>query len=116
MSQETVAFVVDRLLSDRDFRLQFAVVPLETLLGVQCEGFDLTDDETVSLVQADIRMWCWPGRETGADDGPGRAGRGPTTPSSLTVCWRRPRGSVGISRLKSQCPRPTPRTPLPRLK
>ena len=60
MSQEAVAFVVERLLIDRDFRIRFAVVPLDTLLGVQCEGFDLTDDETVSLVQADIRMWCWP--------------------------------------------------------
>ena len=61
MSQDTVALVVDRLLTDPEFGNQFAVEPLETLLDVQCAGFDLTNNETVALAQADIRTWFCPG-------------------------------------------------------
>ncbi len=61
MSRDTIAFVVDRLLTDREFGSQFAVKPLETLLEVQCAGFDLTNIETVALVQAEIRTWFCPG-------------------------------------------------------
>jgi hypothetical protein len=60
MSQQAVSFVVEWLLTDPDFRTQFAIERLETLLGIQSEAFDLTNDETVAFAQTDIRMWCWP--------------------------------------------------------
>ena len=67
MSQETVAFVVERLLTDRNFRNEFALEPLNTLIGVQREGRELTSAETVALVQADRKMWFWPDEKQGLE-------------------------------------------------
>ena len=65
MSQETVAFIVQRLLDDRNFLIQFALEPLDTLAGVKREGRELTAAEAVALVQADLQMWFWPDEEQG---------------------------------------------------
>ena len=79
MSQDTVAFVVDRLLTDPEFGSQFTVKPLETLFDVQCAGFDLTSNETVALVQADIRTWFCP--EVARDPADGCVDPGPQVES-----------------------------------
>jgi hypothetical protein len=57
MSQQTVGFVVDRLLSDEDFRRRFARDPWQTLVGLYMQGLRLTPQEIDFLVQTNARMW-----------------------------------------------------------
>jgi hypothetical protein len=59
MSQQTVGIVIDRLLTDEYLRTQFALNPLETIVGLHVRGFQLTSHEIDILVQTDPRLWFW---------------------------------------------------------
>jgi hypothetical protein len=57
MSQQMVGIVVERLLSDRDLRLRFALDQIETLAALHLRGFELTPDEMDMFVRTDVRVW-----------------------------------------------------------
>jgi hypothetical protein len=57
MSQQTVGIVIDRLLTDECLRTQFALNPLETIVGLQVRGLELTPHEIDLLVQTDPQMF-----------------------------------------------------------
>ena len=62
MSRQMVAIVVDRLVTDEELRVRFALDPIETLAALTLEelgpaGFGLTRDEIHGLMKADIRVW-----------------------------------------------------------
>jgi hypothetical protein len=57
MSQKTVQLVIGRLLTDEDLRACFVERPLETLVGLREQGFELTEEEIDALVRSDAKMW-----------------------------------------------------------
>ncbi|HKC56317.1 MAG TPA: Os1348 family NHLP clan protein [Vicinamibacterales bacterium] len=57
MSQKTVQLLIGRLLTDEDFRTLFIEQPVETLLALRDQGFDLTKDEIEALVETDRKIW-----------------------------------------------------------
>lgn len=62
MSQQMVAIVVDRLVTDEELRVRFALDPIETLAELTLEelgpaGFGLTRDEIDGLMKTDVRVW-----------------------------------------------------------
>jgi hypothetical protein len=59
MSQQIVAIVINRLLTDEDLRIQFSVEPVETLADLQACGLALTPDEIDLFIQTDRRTWFW---------------------------------------------------------
>ena len=59
MSQQMVGIVIDRLLTDEDLRVRFAVDRIETLADLSFLGFELTPDEIDVFIQTDARVWFW---------------------------------------------------------
>jgi hypothetical protein len=59
MSHQTVGFVIDRLLTDRELRLRLALEPFETLADLSDLGVELTRDEIDVFLQTDVRVWFW---------------------------------------------------------
>ena len=59
MSQQMVGIVIDRLLTDEDLRVRFALDPIETLADPTFLGMELTPDEIDVFVQTDARVWFW---------------------------------------------------------
>jgi hypothetical protein len=57
MSQKTVQFLIGRLLTDEELRLQFVRQPLATLVALRDQGFELTTSEIEALVETDKRLW-----------------------------------------------------------
>jgi hypothetical protein len=57
MSQQMVGIVVDRLLSDRDLRIRFALDQIGTLAALGLRGFELTPDEMDVFIWTDVRVW-----------------------------------------------------------
>ena len=57
MSQKTVQLVIGRLLTDEDLRARFVERPLDTLVELREQGFELTDDEIDALARSDAKMW-----------------------------------------------------------
>jgi len=59
MSQHAVAFVIQRLLNDEDFRDRFAENPLEALayLHLWADDVELTLDEMGAFVRTDPEVW-----------------------------------------------------------
>ena len=62
MSQQMVGIVIERLLSDEDLRIRFALDRIEALAELNFRGFELTEDELDVFIQTDARLWFW-GRE-----------------------------------------------------
>jgi len=58
MSQRNVGYVIDRLLTDGELRIQFALDPLLTIAELHALGFALTPREIDALVRSDFRCWC----------------------------------------------------------
>jgi hypothetical protein len=57
MSQTGVGKVVDKLLTDENLRIRFAVDPIETVAELFLRGFDLTHDEINLLCRTDAGVW-----------------------------------------------------------
>ena len=59
MSQQAVGIVVDRLLSDEDLRIRFAIDRMETLAELCLQGAELKPDEIDLFCRTDARLWFW---------------------------------------------------------
>jgi hypothetical protein len=57
MSQKTVQLLIGRLLTDEELRVRFVREPLETLIALREQGFELTRTEIDALVQTEGRWW-----------------------------------------------------------
>ena len=57
MSQDAVGMVVEKLLTDEDLRVQFALDPMETVADLFLRGADLTRDEIDLLRRTDAALW-----------------------------------------------------------
>jgi hypothetical protein len=65
MSQQMVGIVINRLLTDEDLRVRFALDPIETLADLSFRGLELTSDEIDVFIRTDTRMWFWSGELLG---------------------------------------------------
>lgn len=61
MSQRMVGMIVNRLLSEQDLRVRFALDRFETLAELSFGGFELTPEEIDVFVRTDARVWFWDG-------------------------------------------------------
>jgi hypothetical protein len=59
MSQRVVGIVIDRLLTEQQLRVQFALDRIEWLANLGCLGLELTPDEIDLFFQTDERVWFW---------------------------------------------------------
>ena len=57
MSRANVGMVIDKLLTDENLRLRFAVDPMETVAELFLRGFDLTRNEIDLLCRTDAGVW-----------------------------------------------------------
>jgi hypothetical protein len=57
MSQRNVELLIGRLLTDEEFRGQFALAPFETLTALRERGCELTRGEIDALVGTDAHLW-----------------------------------------------------------
>jgi hypothetical protein len=57
MSQQNVGNVINRLLTDEELRMRFALDPFDTLAELHLRGMPLTPDEIDVFVQSDLRVW-----------------------------------------------------------
>ena len=57
MSRANVGMVIDKLLTDENLRIRFAVNPIETVAELFLRGFDLTRDEIDLLCRTDAGVW-----------------------------------------------------------
>jgi len=57
MSRASVGMVIDKLLSDENLRIRFALDRLETVAELCLRGFDLTRDEIDLLCRTDAGVW-----------------------------------------------------------
>jgi hypothetical protein len=58
--------VIDKLLSDENLRIRFALDPIETVAALFLRGFDLTRDEIDLLCRTDAGVWFLRSAVTGA--------------------------------------------------
>jgi hypothetical protein len=65
MSQQMVGVVIDRLLTDENFRVRFALDRIETLVALNFLGVELTPAEIEAFIQTDARLWFWDGKAGG---------------------------------------------------
>ena len=57
MSRAAVGIVVEKLLTDRNLRIRFALDPMETVAELLLQDFDLTRDEIDLFCRTDPRVW-----------------------------------------------------------
>jgi hypothetical protein len=57
MSQASVALVVEKLLTDENLRIRFALDRTETIAELCSRGFELTRDEIDLFCLTDARLW-----------------------------------------------------------
>jgi hypothetical protein len=66
MSRSIVGMVIDKLLTDEDLRIRFALDRVETVADLCLRGFDLTRDEIDLLCRTDAGVWFLRSAVTGA--------------------------------------------------
>lgn len=66
MSRASVGMVIDKLLTDENLRIRFALDRLETIADLCLRGFDLTRDEIDLLCRTDAGVWFLRSAVTGA--------------------------------------------------
>jgi len=66
MSRAIVGMVIDKLLTDEDLRIRFALDRVETVIDLCLRGFDLTRDEIDLLCRTDAGVWFLRSAVTGA--------------------------------------------------
>ncbi len=57
MSRAIVGMVIDKLLTDENLRIRFALDRVETVVELCLRGFDLTRDEIDLLCRTDAGVW-----------------------------------------------------------
>jgi hypothetical protein len=57
MSLASVGMVIDKLLTDENLRIRFALDRVETIVDLCLRGFDLTRDEIDLLCRTDAGVW-----------------------------------------------------------
>ena len=57
MSQASVGLVVDKLLTDENLRVRFALDRMGTIAELCSRGFELTRDEIDLFYRTDARLW-----------------------------------------------------------
>ena len=57
MSRTIVGMVIDKLLTDENLRIRFALDRMETVAELCLRGFDLTRDEIDLLCRTDAGVW-----------------------------------------------------------
>jgi hypothetical protein len=57
MSRTIVGMVIDKLLTDENLRIRFAIDRVETVAELCLRGFDLTRDEIDLLCRTDAGVW-----------------------------------------------------------
>jgi hypothetical protein len=57
MSRTAVGLAVERLLTEEDLRVRFALAPMETVAEMCLLGVDLTRDEIELLCRSDAGLW-----------------------------------------------------------
>ena len=57
MSRASVGMVIDKLLTDENLRIRFAVSPVETVAALFLRGFDLSREEMDLLSRTDAGVW-----------------------------------------------------------
>jgi hypothetical protein len=66
MSRSIVGMVIDKLLTDENLRIRFALDRVETVAELCLRGFDLTRDEIDLLCRTDAGVWFLRSAVTGA--------------------------------------------------
>ena len=66
MSRTIIGMVIDKLLTDEDLRICFALDRVETVADLCLRGFDLTRDEIDLLCRTDAGVWFLRSAVTGA--------------------------------------------------
>ena len=57
MSQHTVGRVINRMLTDEELRIRFALDRFDALAELHLRGLAMTSDEIDVFVQSDVRLW-----------------------------------------------------------
>ena len=57
MSRISVGMVIDKLLTDENLRIRFALDRIETVAELCLRGFELTSDEIDLLCRTDAGVW-----------------------------------------------------------
>ena len=57
MSRTSVGMVIDKLLTDENLRIRFALDRMETVAELCLRGFNLTRDEIDLLCRTDAGVW-----------------------------------------------------------
>ena len=57
MSRASVGMVIDKLLTDENLRIRFALDRVETVVELCLRGVDLTGDEIDLLCRTDAGVW-----------------------------------------------------------
>ena len=57
MSRAGVGMVIEKLLTDEDLRIRFAVDRMETVAEISLRGFDLSQDELDLFTRTDAGLW-----------------------------------------------------------
>jgi hypothetical protein len=57
MSHQMVGIVINRLVTDEDLRVRFALDPIETLADLNFRGYELTPEEVDVFMRTDTRTW-----------------------------------------------------------
>ncbi len=57
MSRTIIGMVIDKLLTDENLRIRFAIDRMETVADLCLRGFDLTRDEIDLLCRTDAGVW-----------------------------------------------------------
>lgn len=59
MSYQAIGIVMNRLLTDEELRLRFAIDRVETLGELHANGVELTPREIDLFMECDAEMWSW---------------------------------------------------------
>ena len=59
MSHHAIGIVMNRLLTDEELRLRFAIDRVETLGELRASGVELTPREIDLFMESDAQIWSW---------------------------------------------------------
>ena len=66
MSNQTIGIAINRLLTDEDLRLRFAIDRVEAIGELHAHGLEMTPSEIDLFIGSDLEMWFWTDRHFAA--------------------------------------------------